>query len=174
MTLVNNKQLKQILIINALAIVLQACGGGGSTSTTDATPVTPTPPVTDDTGNNNNDNNNSFDITEYIFAERNADCANYTNNYQATVTDITVGVGFDASVVITADENHCTFVSNAIPNHHFNDDSAHFANQVAEQQQSYQISRNPTFAVATTGLSQQINNGMRRAKNPFGMKFRVP
>lgn len=159
-----NKLLKHLLIIGPIVLTLSGCGGGSSsTAASNDSPVV-SDNSSDDTNANtdNGDSNttNRFDITEYIFDNQQADCASHVNNFEATVTDITIGNGFNASVTITASDDTCTFTSNAIPNHNFNDDTAHFANQVAEQQQTYQLPRNPSFAIATTGLSQQINNGI--------------
>ena len=97
----------------------------------------------------------SSDITEAIFQDTSADCADYVNSYGASVIDITRSLGFDADLVIAADPTMCTLESNNIPNHDFNDLTARFANQVAEVSRVFAITRNPVLAATPTPLAQQ-------------------
>ncbi len=101
-----------------------------------------------------------IDISYAIFSERDADCATYDNSYVSSVTDETLGLGFEGAVSISSDSNSCTITANNIPNHDFNDATANFVNAVAESATSYTVSRSPQLAAASTGLSQSTNNGV--------------
>ncbi|NQZ88787.1 MAG: YHYH protein [Colwellia sp.] len=146
-----NSLFKNVVIITPLVFALQACGSS-SEDDIDSTDNTVTETITDTT-------TETIDITNVIFTERSGDCADYTNTYEAEVTDITNGTGFEADVDISSDESTCTLVSNAIPNHDFNT-TGHFASTVSTQSLSYQIDRNPTSAENTTALSQGTSNGL--------------
>ncbi len=97
----------------------------------------------------------TVDIRNAIFQERSADCADYGNMYTAAVTDIQRDLGFTSDVVITVMEDACTLVSNNIPNHDFNDESAHFATDVSTVTQNFTLPRNPQIAANPTDLSQR-------------------
>lgn len=153
-------KLSPIAIITAIILTtgLSACGGSGSSGASTTTSSGDTSTSGDSTGGSGA--TNAIDITTTIFTSREADCASYVEQYEAFATDITVGTNFIANVKLTANDDTCTMTSNAIPNHNFNDNTAHFANQVAEQAQVYQIKRNPQMASTSTPLSQQVNNGI--------------
>jgi hypothetical protein len=93
------------------------------------------------------------DITNAIFTERSADCADYAQSYMASVRDIQRGVAFEGNVEIVASASSCSLTSNAIPNHDFNDASARFATRTAEITKTFVIPRNPTFAASNTALT---------------------
>lgn len=163
------KHTEKTIIRSALAVavilILQGCGGSSSSSTQSTQTNTDT--GTDNTNTDNSGNTDSgngstnvVNITDTVFDERSDDCSTYVNSYEADVTDITVGTGFIADIVITANDDSCTLVSNGIPNHNFNDTSAHFANDVSTQSISVSISRSPQQATTPTGLTQQVNNGI--------------
>lgn len=102
----------------------------------------------------------AVDITNAIFIERSADCADYVNTYQASVADIRRSMAFAGDVIITGNGQTCVLTSNNIPNHDFNDATANFANNVAEVGQSFTISRSPALAASPTALAQQTYNGV--------------
>jgi len=102
----------------------------------------------------------TIDITNAIFSKRSGDCADYADNYSALVLDIQRNLGFDASVQITNDESLCSLWSNAIPNHDFNDQSAAFAHEVAQQEKTFVIARNPAIAAVTTALALSTYNAV--------------
>lgn len=102
----------------------------------------------------------AIDITNTIFTERSADCATYAEDYGASVLDIQNSANFNADVEITSDSNFCYFTSDAIPNHDFNDSSADFGGEVAEQDITHTIARNPSFAASVTYMTQETKNGI--------------
>ena len=102
----------------------------------------------------------AVDITNAIFTARSADCADYANTFTASVRDIQENRDFVSDVLITADAGTCTFASDAIPNHDFNDETTNFGGPVAEQSLEYTITRNPETAPAPTPLSQQVKNAI--------------
>jgi hypothetical protein len=116
-----------------------------------------------DNSNDDNDNDNvssTTDITDAIFVERSGDCADYVDMYSASVLDTQESQSFDAAIEISNDSTTCTFVSNSIPNHDFNDATAHFATVVSEHDLNLTVVRSPSFAASTTALSQQTDNAI--------------
>ena len=103
---------------------------------------------------------NLIDIKDAIFSATSGDCTTYDNAYEAAVTDIKRSVNFDMDVVITAEATSCSLDSNSIPNHDFNDMTASFAEDAAEINRSFTITRNPTFSATTTVLSQSVYNAV--------------
>ncbi|NIB39199.1 YHYH protein [Pseudomaricurvus alkylphenolicus] len=95
------------------------------------------------------------DVYDVILTDTNADCASYSNDYQASVLDIQRSLGFEMSVSISVDDDSCELLSNSIPNHDFNDASARFATDVAEIQRTFRLPRDPVFANTATEISQQ-------------------
>lgn len=139
-TRLNGKHLLFFMLVLAV-IGIQGCGAQSSDS----------------------DGSDSIDITDAIFSERSAGCTTYVNSYEASVLDIQLSTSFNADVLITSDDDTCTFSSNSIPNHDFNDETAAFAGgdgAVAEVDQTFIISRTPEFASSTTGLTQSTKNGV--------------
>lgn len=122
----------------------------------------------DNSGNANNDGNTSdtsnnadaIDITNSIFTERSGDCADYSNALEASVMDINQSMGFEASMLISNTADSCTFVSNSIPNHDFDDATAHFATPASEYALEMSVSRSPALAASTTALTQQTEDAM--------------
>ncbi len=117
-------------------LVLGACdddGGGGGT------------------GDSAGDSGGDVDITDEIFTERSADCADYDADYFANVRDLGRDMDFTGSVVIVADGNVCEISSNSIPNHDFNDAGA-FATPAAEVAQAFELPRNPQLASSSTAI----------------------
>ncbi len=100
------------------------------------------------------------DITDAILSQRSGDCADYAGTYEASVMDINRGLDFRGSLTISADSTACAIVSNNIPNHNFNDPSAHFATDASEVTQSFSIPRNPQMAAEKTALSQRLYNAV--------------
>lgn len=162
------KGINQSLLVLSMLLALGGCGGGSGDSTGTTSGQVPsdssdTGSNTGDTGDSDNTDNSSttaVDITEVVFDERSADCATYANAYTASATDITEGTGFEADIIMTAGEDNCMLQSNGIPNHNFNDTSAHFASEVSTQSLVFQISRNPQMAAQPTALSQRILNAV--------------
>gem|GEM_PF-597661 len=95
------------------------------------------------------------DITNAIFINNDANCGSYANNYEATAQDEQNERFFEATLAVTADDTSCTFASNGIPNHDFNDMTANFATDAAEINRSFSITRSPTLAGSNTALAQR-------------------
>ncbi|OZG75381.1 hypothetical protein BTA51_03105 [Hahella sp. CCB-MM4] len=93
------------------------------------------------------------DITDAIFTDRVARCDHYVGSYYANVTDIKRAKDFTGDIVITSDSRFCYVRSNDIPNHDFNDHSAHFATNVSEQNLSFRFPINPTPAYKPSPLA---------------------
>ena len=102
--------------------------------------------------------NNNVDITDDEFVNRNDSCTSYVGTYFSNVSDIKNSTNFTGSITITAAQNKCTLVSNSIPNHDFNDSSAAFASNVAENSLSYNIPAAPVKASSVTELSLDTTN----------------
>ena len=66
----------------------------------------------------------------------------------------------NGSLQIQVADGTCTFATNAIPNHDFNDGANGFATDVAEQNVQYTISANPAVAAASTPLSLTMDNAI--------------
>lgn len=134
------------------SLLLFGCGSESDGSSNDES--------TNDNESNNDNNTNATDITNSIFLKRSADCADYVNTFTASVLDIQRSQGFDAAVQISSSITTCTFASNSIPNHDFNDASAHFATNVSANNLNLTVVRSPSFATNTTALSQQTDNAI--------------
>lgn len=134
------------------SLLLVACGGGGGGSDDGIVAV--------DTGTSTEPNPDALDISNSIFSEISADCADYANSYAAFVLDIQRSMSFGGQVDISATADSCTLVSNSIPNHDFNDATAHFATNVSEVGKTLTVPRSPVLAAATTALSQRTFNGV--------------
>ncbi len=94
------------------------------------------------------------DITNAIFTQRSANCDAYVGDYMATGRDLQRGVDVDAEVSITATDSTCTVMTNGIPNHDFNDNSANFATNIAQVERTLTMVQNPSTAPLPTPLSQ--------------------
>ncbi|MDH3729761.1 MAG: YHYH protein [Acidimicrobiia bacterium] len=147
-------------------VIAAACGDSGETSTvatqapTAATVTGSTAPAATSQGTDATTASGAVDITNAVFTERDADCAAYDSALVSDVSDISRAMMFAGNVVITAEDAACTLTSNNIPNHDFNDDSARFANAVAEVQQTFSIPRDPQLAASSTALSQRLYNAV--------------
>ena len=100
------------------------------------------------------------DITDAIFSSTLASCDAYVGSYASTVTDINRGITFSGDTTISSDNNTCTFTSNEIPNHDFNNGGGSFANDVSEQNSAYAIPTNPEFAAQSSALSLRQTNAI--------------
>jgi arylsulfatase A-like enzyme len=101
----------------------------------------------------------SLDITDTIFTSRSASCADYVDEYFSMAWDVNNASPFFGALVIEVDNSKCTFSSNAIPNHDFNDRRG-FPNNVQEQDDVYEIASSPSFADSITPLSLVFDNAI--------------
>jgi len=97
------------------------------------------------------------DITDIILTNKSANCKEYVESYYSSVTDIQKDTSFTGTLEIELDDEKCRFTSNSIPNHDFNDTSAHFASTVKEVSLDYSITSNPSFASEVTELALGTN-----------------
>lgn len=100
------------------------------------------------------------DITNAILENQSANCAQYVSNSTSTVSDVFNTTVFNGSLQISTDANSCSFSTNAIPNHDFNDGSQSFPNNVSEQVDVYTISATPVKAAAVTELALTRDNAI--------------
>jgi hypothetical protein len=146
------------------ALVTAACGDSADvTEAPSATPAVAQPEATTSatvTETGGPASSGTVDITDAVFTERDADCAAYDSTLVSDVNDLSRAMMFAGNVVISAGDDACTLTSNNIPNHDFNDDSARFANAVAEVQQNFSIPRHPQPAASPTPLSQRLYNAV--------------
>lgn len=98
----------------------------------------------------------AVDITNSIFTNTSGSCADYAQTLFANVMDIQESQGFEANVVIVLEGNSCLLMSNAIPNHNFNDSNAHFAHAVSAISRTFTIAQIPVVANAVSALSQRM------------------
>lgn len=108
----------------------------------------------------NNTSAAAIDITNKTFSNRSANCADYANQYQSTVTDVNNRVDFKGDLNISVANGKCVFKTNAIPNHNFNDGSRSFPNNVSEQNDSFEVTTTPAKASSVTPLSLQTDNAL--------------
>ena len=107
----------------------------------------------------------AIDISGAIFTNRSADCADYVGTYTSESLDLQNDLIFESTVTITADESECTIVSNSVPNHEFNDDTAAFAGgtegaTISETESISIVSRTPEFADEPTFITQTLKNAI--------------
>lgn len=82
------------------------------------------------------------DISYLKLINRNPDCGAYTGEYNAMVYDHQQGNFIQNKLIITTDEETCTFISNNIPNHDIGEDTTtggNFASTVSENQLKYVV-----------------------------------
>lgn len=135
-----------------IASLLFGCGDSEEQSV--AIPEAEQPDLTlpkpdDDIPENNTHKNAQGDISYLKLTNRHPDCAEYVGNYLANIVDVQQGVLLTSQLTITANESHCIFVSNNIPNHDVGANTTtgkNFASQVKENSQAYTLTvpRNPT------------------------------
>lgn len=126
-------------------------GVGGSSSSSSAGGASST--------NGAGGNAGPVDITDAVFSSRSADCADYAGEFTSAVKDLTTQKSYDGTLTITAAASACTFKSNSIPNHDFNDSGA-FATPVAAVTESYNLPRSPKAAATTTALTLNYDNAV--------------
>ncbi len=102
----------------------------------------------------------AIDITNAIFINRSGNCADYVEHYQSNVLDVNNSTLFDGDLVISVLNNKCIFQTNNIPNHDFNDGGQAFPNDVSAQNNSFEITTNPSHANSVTDISLQTDNAI--------------
>lgn len=132
-----------VAAVSTLALLLTGCSDQSAES-----PSTPS------------SSSNVVDIKDIILTNLSGDCADYSETYQAEVSDLKLKTEFVSVFTVSDDDSHCTVTSNDIPNYDFNDDSAQFATAVAEQNLVLTIPRNPVAAKSPTELSLAFYNAV--------------
>jgi len=93
------------------------------------------------------------DITDKVFTNGSGNCEDYVAAYSSAVTDIQNDSDFEGALTIEVSDGKCSFSSNIIPNHDFNDVGANFSNPVETQStSSVEITTSPVFASSTTDI----------------------
>ena len=95
----------------------------------------------------------STDISHQIFTKSSFDCTDYDGSYNSNVKDLKNSKDFSGNLTVIADKTACSLTSNNIPNHDFNDETAHFATNVSERHKSFSIPRHPQPAARNSGLT---------------------
>lgn len=101
----------------------------------------------------------AHDITDAIFTDRAATCADYVAENTATATDVQERLRYTATTIITTNGKTCSIASNAVPNHDFNA-TGRFANPFSQQNQQYTIPANPSANSVPTALSLRMDNAI--------------
>ncbi|WP_197485230.1 MULTISPECIES: YHYH protein [unclassified Vibrio] len=131
--------MKRILIIGTVLGLLQACNSSSDN---------------DDTTSEESDvPSNATDITDVRLTNQSGHCEDYVGQYVSSVNDIQRNLLFAGDVTITSNGSECSLKANAIPNHDFNDQSASFATDVAEQSKEYLFDIFPSKADTPSALS---------------------
>lgn len=99
-------------------------------------------------------------ITNKILTSRATNCSEYVKTYTSSVKDVQRALIFEGNLEVKVENGKCKFNTNAIPNHDFNDDNAHFATTVSEQNSNFEVTQTPTKAASTTSLSLQLDNAL--------------
>ena len=139
----DDSMMNKISIVLSLLLFLTSCDAGNNNSS-----------------KNTNDTANTTDITNKIFTNRATHCSEYVDQYSSSVKDVGENVPFDGDLIIRVAGNKCTFTSNAIPNHNFNDGATSFVNKVSENTSSYSITQAPAKATNSTSLSLTRDNAI--------------
>ena len=100
------------------------------------------------------------DITDLELSNRDANCETYVGSYRSSIRDVARNYQFSGSFSITKNDTQCLFSSNGLPNHHFNDGSSVFPNEVSEQSHLFTVSKNPEIASTTTALSLRSDDAV--------------
>lgn len=100
------------------------------------------------------------DITGAILTNTSADCGDYAGSYTSSARDVGEGVDHNGLLTITAEADGCTFSSNSIPNHDFNDGMGMFMFPAQPLMESRNIKRAPMAAAAPAPLSLQYDNAI--------------
>ena len=103
----------------------------------------------------------SIDITDVTFTNRSPLCSSYVGNYRASVTDLDRMKSFTSTLTIQVSGDTCSFTSNSIPNHNFND-RGEFATPLSEVNERFTLTATPAQATSSTALSLRISRGEAR------------
>ena len=108
---------------------------------------------------NTGDSSTEIDITSAHLTNRGSNCADFAATYTSDALDVESNTIFMGTLTVEISNGMCTFTSNAIPNHNFNDTGG-FVNGVSEQELAVSITANPQLAAKPTTLSLQYDNAI--------------
>ena len=111
-------------------------------------------------GGADNNTDNGLDISNKVFTNTSNDCSDYVEQYYSNVKDIQRDAEFEGLVTVIQTQTECALSVNGIPNHDFNDATAHFATQVSANTRVFTISRTPEKAASPTALSQMYYDAL--------------
>lgn len=131
----------KFIFVLILSLSVVSCGSSSSTGSSVAT-------LSDGS------TSTSTNITNILFTQQSANCADYVASYLSNVIDAQSLTSFAGSLVISVSGSECNFVSNAIPNHDFNVNGS-FATVVSAQNNTYTITTSPLVAASITELALQ-------------------
>lgn len=101
-----------------------------------------------------------IDITDTLLTNTSANCADYAASYESRVLDVNNNTEFAGDLRIETSDGSCTFITNAIPNHDFNDGDRSFPNDVSAQDDRYTVTASPAIAATSTPLSLTMDNAI--------------
>ena len=107
-----------------------------------------------------NDSGDATDITDVELTARDGSCADYVGTYESSVTDVQRGIAFTGNLTISSSGNTCSFSSDDIPNHDFNQSPGNFATPVAEVSKSFTLPTNPSMAASVTEMELGVVNAI--------------
>ena len=108
---------------------------------------------------NNTQRNSTGDISYQKLTNRHPDCAEYVGNYWAQIVDVQQGLSINSYLTITANQRHCTFTSNNIPNHdvgHNTTTGKNFSSMVKANAKAYilKVPRQPEVKESPTYIQK--------------------
>lgn len=107
-----------------------------------------------------NDIRGAANITGVSFSNLSPLCSDYAGSYAATANDIGRGVSHQAALTITSSSNSCTFMSNSLPNHDFNDGANGFPNTTGPVSETFNIPSAPIAAGSPTALTLSVDKAI--------------
>lgn len=99
------------------------------------------------------------DITDKVFTNQDPECTAYVGAFSAAVKDSSSGKNYTAYVEISENGETCTFRTNSIPNHDFNEDGS-FVTPVATVNESFEIPITPSVNATATALTLEYDNAI--------------
>jgi arylsulfatase A-like enzyme len=102
----------------------------------------------------------TIDITDVMLTNGSGNCADYVSSYSSNVLDVNNSKMFVGDLMISLSNNKCIFMTNAIPNHDFNDGGNAFPNSVSAQNDEFEITQTPSIASQPTPISLTVDNAI--------------
>ena len=108
----------------------------------------------------NNEVSNFDDITGILFNNRSNNCEDYVGQYYSQVYDINNSSLFNGELIVKSNNEKCSFTSNSIPNHDFNNGTDNFRNTPEEVPEILNIAKNPFMVQSSTPLSLKMDDAI--------------